>query len=370
MVNNRDTGIYVETQIGKKPRAEEAEKQFTIIDNVYKYYYPFPNFHLEDNVDFQSGSTDMNRERVFSIGLAYTYHGKPTNILPTEPMESVANMFGSQYVWPVLPYQLSSLGTVAVQNFEYHVLGSFENSYIPENPRTPPISYISQIVIPFKKPTSEPSKTGFETKQKTVHICTKKKFAHMQKHEIQKEKFGISVYQYVPTKYVGSQLIFTTMNESNEGNDFNHLNSFKALLEVEEDNNNNWYLQNHNHQRSKNPAKHHFHAPTFTKPSGKGLPIETCRRRKREGGAVLPPVGERSKHKYFTLWFNTVNCLKKVIDEMTLVSLCVQVYSPSYLNLHGDKPHQIPVLNLKEHVFLNSFILFSTSIVVAVAPDK
>ncbi|KAL4563878.1 hypothetical protein LXL04_027926 [Taraxacum kok-saghyz] len=61
------------------------------------------------------------------------------------------------------------------------LLGSFENSYIPENPRTPPISYISQTVIPFKKPTSEPSKTGFETKQKTVHICTQKKFAHMQK---------------------------------------------------------------------------------------------------------------------------------------------------------------------------------------------
>ncbi|KAL4592127.1 hypothetical protein LXL04_005112 [Taraxacum kok-saghyz] len=54
-------------------------------------------------------------------------------------------------------------------------VGSFENSYIPENPRTPLISYISQTVIPFKKPTSEPSKTGFETKQKTVHICTKKK---------------------------------------------------------------------------------------------------------------------------------------------------------------------------------------------------
>ncbi|KAL4566029.1 hypothetical protein LXL04_030138 [Taraxacum kok-saghyz] len=54
------------------------------------------------------------------------------------------------------------------------MLGSFENSYIPENPRTPPISYISQTVISFKKPTSEPSKTGFETKQKTVHICKKK----------------------------------------------------------------------------------------------------------------------------------------------------------------------------------------------------
>ncbi|KAL4590839.1 hypothetical protein LXL04_003782 [Taraxacum kok-saghyz] len=64
--------------------------------------------------------------------------------------------------------------------FVYYMLRSFENSYIPENPRTPPISYISQTVIPFKKPTSEPSKTGFETKQKTVHICTKKKFAHMQ----------------------------------------------------------------------------------------------------------------------------------------------------------------------------------------------
>ncbi|KAL4591963.1 hypothetical protein LXL04_004940 [Taraxacum kok-saghyz] len=36
---------------------------------------------------------------------------------------------------------------------------SFENSYIPENPRTPPISYISQTVIPFKKSTSGPSKT-------------------------------------------------------------------------------------------------------------------------------------------------------------------------------------------------------------------
>ncbi|KAL4580290.1 hypothetical protein LXL04_016478 [Taraxacum kok-saghyz] len=39
------------------------------------------------------------------------------------------------------------------------VLGSFENSYIPENPRTPPISYISQTVIPLKKPTSGLSKT-------------------------------------------------------------------------------------------------------------------------------------------------------------------------------------------------------------------
>ncbi|KAL4587855.1 hypothetical protein LXL04_000729 [Taraxacum kok-saghyz] len=44
-------------------------------------------------------------------------------------------------------------------NYPLYILGSFENSYIPENPRTPPISYISQTVIPFKKPTSEPSKT-------------------------------------------------------------------------------------------------------------------------------------------------------------------------------------------------------------------
>ncbi|KAL4579551.1 hypothetical protein LXL04_015702 [Taraxacum kok-saghyz] len=38
-------------------------------------------------------------------------------------------------------------------------LRSFENSYIPKNPRTPPISYISQPVITLKKPTSELSKT-------------------------------------------------------------------------------------------------------------------------------------------------------------------------------------------------------------------
>ncbi|KAL4558875.1 hypothetical protein LXL04_037079 [Taraxacum kok-saghyz] len=36
---------------------------------------------------------------------------------------------------------------------------TFQNSYIPENPRTPSISYISLTVIPFKKPTSGPSKT-------------------------------------------------------------------------------------------------------------------------------------------------------------------------------------------------------------------
>ncbi|KAL4565985.1 hypothetical protein LXL04_030094 [Taraxacum kok-saghyz] len=33
------------------------------------------------------------------------------------------------------------------------------NSYIPENPRTPPILYISQTVIRLKKPTSGPFKT-------------------------------------------------------------------------------------------------------------------------------------------------------------------------------------------------------------------
>ncbi|KAL4569319.1 hypothetical protein LXL04_024955 [Taraxacum kok-saghyz] len=66
--------------------------------------------------------------------------------------------------------------------FKYPILCTsyFEGNNIlfihNRNPRTPPISYISQTVIPFKKPTSEPSKTGFETKQKTVRICTKKKF--------------------------------------------------------------------------------------------------------------------------------------------------------------------------------------------------
>ena len=36
---------------------------------------------------------------------------------------------------------------------------SFENSYFPENTRTPLIFYIAQTVISFKKPTSGPSKT-------------------------------------------------------------------------------------------------------------------------------------------------------------------------------------------------------------------
>ncbi|KAL4556467.1 hypothetical protein LXL04_039121 [Taraxacum kok-saghyz] len=72
----------------------------------------------------------------------------------------------------------------------YILLGSFENSYIPENPKTPPISYIFQTVIPLKKPTSEPSKTGFETKQKTVHICTKKKSLHICKSFFRKKNFA------------------------------------------------------------------------------------------------------------------------------------------------------------------------------------
>ncbi|KAL4580131.1 hypothetical protein LXL04_016312 [Taraxacum kok-saghyz] len=41
--------------------------------------------------------------------------------------------------------------------------GSFENSYIPKNPRTYSIFYISQTVIPFKKSTSGPLKTGKTT---------------------------------------------------------------------------------------------------------------------------------------------------------------------------------------------------------------
>ncbi|KAI3737463.1 hypothetical protein L2E82_27467 [Cichorium intybus] len=40
------------------------------------------------------------------------------------------------------------------------------------------------------------------------------------------------------------------MNDNNEGNEFNNLNSFKAMLEVEEDNNNNWYLSHHNHHEN------------------------------------------------------------------------------------------------------------------------
>ena len=34
-VNNRDTGIYVENPNREKPRAEEAENQFTIILECY-----------------------------------------------------------------------------------------------------------------------------------------------------------------------------------------------------------------------------------------------------------------------------------------------------------------------------------------------
>ncbi|KAL4558267.1 hypothetical protein LXL04_036465 [Taraxacum kok-saghyz] len=49
-------------------------------------------------------------------------------------------------------------GGTNLDRYKSH-LGSFENSYIPENPRTSSISYISQTVIPFKKSTSGPSKT-------------------------------------------------------------------------------------------------------------------------------------------------------------------------------------------------------------------
>lgn len=48
------------------------------------------------------------------------YHGELTNMLPTVSIKSVANLFGSQYIWPVVPYQLSNLGTITIQNFEYH----------------------------------------------------------------------------------------------------------------------------------------------------------------------------------------------------------------------------------------------------------
>ncbi|KAL4568135.1 hypothetical protein LXL04_023737 [Taraxacum kok-saghyz] len=41
--------------------------------------------------------------------------------------------------------------TFVLHTNESGKLRSFENSYIPENPRTPPIFYISQTVIPFKK---------------------------------------------------------------------------------------------------------------------------------------------------------------------------------------------------------------------------
>ncbi|KAL4555173.1 hypothetical protein LXL04_037784 [Taraxacum kok-saghyz] len=138
---------------------------------------------------------------------------KPINVVPYKASKSSCNELG---IKPVNILELSllkldrpprlegssppsklSINTLKIKIVNsIKVLGSFENSYIPENPRTPPISYISQTVIPFKKPTSEPSKT-FETKQKTVHICTKKKFAHMQsfweKKIVRRTKFGEKV---------------------------------------------------------------------------------------------------------------------------------------------------------------------------------
>ncbi|KAL4588916.1 hypothetical protein LXL04_001816 [Taraxacum kok-saghyz] len=58
-----------------------------------------------------------------------------------------------------IPFLINIVVMLFNSSVKKNMLGSFENSYIPENPRTPPISYISQTVIPFKKPTSEPSKT-------------------------------------------------------------------------------------------------------------------------------------------------------------------------------------------------------------------
>ncbi|KAL4591048.1 hypothetical protein LXL04_003996 [Taraxacum kok-saghyz] len=68
--------------------------------------------------------------------------------------------YGFGYGWYGLGMQVSEVDAP-----ERNVLGSFENSYIPENPRTPPISYISQTVIPFKKPTSGLSKTVLQVGQ-------------------------------------------------------------------------------------------------------------------------------------------------------------------------------------------------------------
>ncbi|KAL4591435.1 hypothetical protein LXL04_004400 [Taraxacum kok-saghyz] len=109
-----------------------------------------------------------------------------------------SRFFGNFFLRPGLllsDFQPTEVGfSKKLTVWEFSVLGSFENSYIPENPRTPPISYISQTVIPFKKPTSEPCKTGFETKQKTVHICTKKKFAHMQSFWKKKKSFFRKIF--------------------------------------------------------------------------------------------------------------------------------------------------------------------------------
>ncbi|KAL4589597.1 hypothetical protein LXL04_002505 [Taraxacum kok-saghyz] len=88
------------------------------------------------------------------------------------------------------------------------LFGSFENSYIPENPRTPPISYISQTVIPFKKtdfgtlqnaPIKKIKKnfvflSGFETKQKNCAHMHKKKFAHMQSFWKKKSFFRKKIF--------------------------------------------------------------------------------------------------------------------------------------------------------------------------------
>ncbi|KAL4572800.1 hypothetical protein LXL04_019585 [Taraxacum kok-saghyz] len=51
-------------------------------------------------------------------------------------------------------------------------VGSFENSYILENLRTSPISYISQIVIHFKKPTSRLFKISFRIANSAISITS------------------------------------------------------------------------------------------------------------------------------------------------------------------------------------------------------
>ncbi|KAL4555430.1 hypothetical protein LXL04_038049 [Taraxacum kok-saghyz] len=90
--------------------------------------------------------------------------------------------------------------TILRPGLERERVESFENSYIPENPRSLSISYISQTVISFKKPTSEPSKTYlsvFETKQKNVHIC-KKQFLHICKVFEKKNLLGTFENPYIP----------------------------------------------------------------------------------------------------------------------------------------------------------------------------
>ncbi|KAL4579089.1 hypothetical protein LXL04_015224 [Taraxacum kok-saghyz] len=75
--------------------------------------------------------------------------------------------------------------------------GYFENSYIPENPRTPSISYISQTVIPFKK-------TDFGTIQKVFERFLSKnlKYAYVQK------KIFCTYTKFLKKKIVFSEIFF------------------------------------------------------------------------------------------------------------------------------------------------------------------